>query len=274
MSLYYDSITTAHPMISWTYCPYNQIKKMQQKELYLYIVFFIFCHSILIGQINMIKYENKIVVDENEIRKAFSKEDDSLSLNDSSSIKLENMFVEFIKNKSGYNSTYYFNDTIVRYMDTDEKEDEVFYYINPIDASWTRYYTDRKGIIKYTETKYAPSDDWKLTYSIEVDRGDKKNILGYECYKVVIVENRKSISEGWEESCTYECYVTDDLNLPFNCTELIWEKVLNKTPLEIVYYLNHIPNSKEYKTAIEIKLDLPEDILKLPDYFKNAIKAN
>ena len=247
---------------------------MQQKELYLYIVFFIFAHSILIGQINMIKYENKIIVDENEFSEAISMGADSLSLNDTSIIDLENMVFELEKKWSGYTSTYYFNDTIVRYMDTDEKEDEVFYYINPIDAVWTRYFTDRKGIVKYSETKIAPSDDWKLTYSIEVDKGDKKNILGYDCYKVIIIENRKSISKGWTEGCTYECYVTDELNLPFNCTELIWERVLNKTPLEIVYYLNHLPNSKEYKTAIEIKLDLPEDVLKLPEYFKNAFKAN
>ena len=143
-----------------------------------------------------------------------------------------------------------------------------------IAYSWGNvYYTDKNGIIKFSKTKFKSSEDWILEYTISIDKTDKKIILGYDCYKVKIVENRESIMDGWIDGCTYECYVTDELNLPFNCTELIWERVLDKTALEIVYYLNNLPMSKEYKKAIEIKIDVDNDFIKLPIYYQHAIKA-
>lgn len=246
---------------------------MQQIKYFIFL-FVVLCHISLKGQVNMIKYENKLLVDESEMLDVLSESQDSLLVEDTSFFDPKELVSEMVNRSNDYTSTYYFNDTIVRFISSDTVGDNAVYFIDPISSQWTRYYTDRNGVIKFTEIKINPSSDWKLSYSIEIDKSIIKNILGYECYKVVIVETRESISKGWTEGCTYECYVTDELNLPFNCTELILERVLDKTPLELIYYNHAIPSAKEWKRAIEIDFNVNVEVLRLPEVFQDAIKAN
>lgn len=252
-------------------CIQNEI--MEKISRILFITLLIFNYSVH-AQLNMIKYENNIVLDETEIENALINEQDSFLKEDTTFINLKNFAIQMAERFSPYISTYYFNDTLIRYSDNDiDSDSKNFYLIDPSNSMWTRYYTDKNGIIKFSKTKFKSSEDWKLEYTISIDKTDKKIILGYDCYKVKIVENRESIMDGWIDGCTYECYVTDELNLPFNCTELIWERILDKTALEIVYYLNNLPMSKEYKKAIEIKTGVDNDFIKLPIYYQHAIKA-
>ncbi|WAC01887.1 hypothetical protein N7U66_18820 [Lacinutrix neustonica] len=115
-------------------------------------------------------------------------------------------------------------------------------------------YTDRDSLYQCLKKKNEISKPCKsksdlqyfdeANYKIEEFPKDKKNILGYKCFKIIAKRNDEYLKH------TYEMYVTDKIKLDFNY--LINFKSLNSkylilelkrtTPMEGNYY-GYITNS-------------------------------
>jgi len=224
--------------------------------------------------VDKIVYHRKMNLDITELNDELeidSSESDSLT-NDM--VEFRDMLIEMTGNQNLLESTYIFNQDRIYYQRNKNKlsEDE-FILIDPNSLLWTHYFTDKNGNKKFRETLYLPPESWNLEYRVNINRSDKKNILGYECYKIIITEIRSDKEDNWLEEYVYECYVTGELDLPFYCVNLVWEKIVDKTPLEIKYYKKDKPNSIQIETAISITKTIDKSALEIPNKFKKATKV-
>lgn len=175
--------------------------------------------------------------------------------------------------------TYTFNNAAIKYERNRHQEPDEYIRIIPESGVIQHFYKDKKtNEAKITELclHHNPdSSDWKIKYEIEEFKSEKKMILGYECFKMNIVQTRINEKENWEYINKYELFVTDKINLPARLVIFLWEPVTELCALEIKAMDMRVPNSYSIKRAIEIKKEIEEAKLELPkEYADLLIKKN
>lgn len=123
------------------------------------------------------------------------------------------------------------NDTIWKY--TTQNDIMIGDYIR-IDAKEGSlyYHAKRDRSINYRKVNLYESN---RKYSYEEYINDKKDILGYECFKIVIrvKENSEEESPFKFGDTIYEMYVTNEIDLPIQALLNIGKKYSNIFPLEV-----------------------------------------
>jgi len=106
-----------------------------------------------------------------------------------------------------------------------------------------------------------------VQYKLDTIKTDKKNILGYECYKMKIDETIEDKEHGTEIS-TYELYVTDEIDFPFHLMNSILKPMVNKCALEFKMTDHNKGESFSIMKAIKIEKNINNNHIKLPKRFK------
>lgn len=180
-------------------------------------------------------------LDTNQLKQQFG-ELDQEALNEALTLSKE--FQAFSRNLVEHLNqqilTYYYADTtVVLERKLDKESEDEYILIHPQSGRKTIYYTHKGGWVNWVTSKifnqYTP---WEVTFEIDSFLTDRKLILGYDCYKVVVLEKRKNPSEP--ESLTnsihtrvYEMYVTDELSLPADIVCGAWAPKIRFSALEI-----------------------------------------
>lgn len=153
--------------------------------------------------------------------------------------------------------------------------DYVFFlgdYLNLINHSFS---TDNLGVKKYQEvqdnSKFLNSENWNVHYEFEFDINDRKSILDYDCFKVIVKQIR--FFNGETDCKIYELYVTDKIKIPAHIIAGWWEMVIDFCPLEITDY--NLGQKKQTYSKTEIQIIQARDVkkeLRIPDDYRHLIK--
>lgn len=128
----------------------------------------------------------------------------------------------------GYSEKLQKYDGVLRFYSTSNKSIEAIHYVNLF-----------KDIIGY---------------NIEIDKKQRKNILGYNCFKVIIVIKEEDLElEGFFGDTIWEMYVSDKINLPVHALQNFSKLLPNFFPLELSVYSSNMKDLKEIYKAVNIE---------------------
>ncbi len=89
--------------------------------------------------------------------------------------------------------------------------------------------------------------------SIEIDKNQRKKILGYDCYKVILIPKIEKIDKTIPLGDTvFEMYVTEQIDLPIHSLINIG-KLFSFFPLEVISYESNIKGLKEIHKVVKIE---------------------
>lgn len=171
---------------------------------------------------------------------------------------------------------YYVGDSLIR-MDrnTNKMSDDEFVLIAPTTKKMTTYYTSYDDKAIYTEAQLISAFiDSTMVFEVDTFLKDKKDILGYSCYKMEIIQSRKNADNELVTEKKYEMYVTDELPLSANVVTGMWQLPLNVCALEIKESTPGNLTTFIQTQATEIKKKQKNDLLDLPKKYKNAKKKS
>jgi len=171
---------------------------------------------------------------------------------------------------------YYVGDSLIR-MDrnSNKMSDDEFVLIAPTAKKMMTYYTSYDDKPTYTEAQlFNQFVDSTLVFQVDTFLKDKKNILGYSCYKIEIIRGKKNADKELIVEKKYEMYVTDELPLSANVVTGMWQLPLNICALEIRESTPENPTTFILTQATEIKKKQKNDLLNLPKKYKNAKKKS
>lgn len=114
-----------------------------------------------------------------------------------------------------------------------EGEDEVIKI--DLDKRMKRtYFTDEKGTKVVMEEWLDLKGEEVVEYTLERNEEQRKEILGYDCYKIFL--SQKVIANGKEEEYKFEMYVTDQLPFPAHILLELAAPIVTACPLEVSYF--------------------------------------
>ena len=184
--------------------------------------------------------------------------------------------INFFKNREMDNVNFhvFFNSKFCNFYR--EGFDNIFFlkdFQNLINHSFS---TDDLGVKKYQEiqwnTKFLNNVNWNVHYEFEIDKNDKKYILGYDCIKVIVKQIR--FSSGYTDIQIFELYVTDKIKLPAHVITGWWDMVIDLCPLEIIDYKEGNKKQTYSKTEIQIIESRNVDTeLRIPNDYRHLIKS-
>lgn len=186
--------------------------------------------------------------------------------------QMEKEWMAFLRKKlpeENESLTYTFNDSIIRYERQLNKisEDE-FILIEPDSGIMLLYYTDKKGRKRVNKLPMHAISEWQVQYTLDTFLSERRNILGYDCFKMLI--KQEIIGTGqYREVNIFELFVTDQLKLPARLTIPLRRPVLQLCALEVKSYNPKRPEIFLTETAIEIKKEVDSGKILLPESFKN-----
>lgn len=171
---------------------------------------------------------------------------------------------------------YYVGDSLVRLdRNTNKMSEDEFVLIAPSAKKMTTYYVSYDDKPTYSETQLVSGfTDSTLVFEVDTFLRDKKNILGYDCYKIEIVQGRKNADNELITEKKYEMYVTDELSLSANVVIGMWQLPLEVCALEIKESRPDSPTTFIHTQATEIKKKQKNDLIELPKKYKNAKKKS
>jgi|GEM_PF-6569925 len=161
----------------------------------------------------------------------------------------------------------------IRYIRPDTRPgllfDEEFILLDRNKRLMDHYtYSNEKGgelmTFEFDRTKLRDID---VVYRIDTLKSDRREILGYDCYRVVILETIRDLEYG-EEILEYDCYVTDDIDLPFHLLNTTLKPILDSCPLEMKTHHRSSGTTYSTYTAIEIN-DSDDTVIVVPKKFKD-----
>lgn len=125
-------------------------------------------------------------------------------------------------------------------------------------GDYTMILKSNSGIIHYynksKQFNYRNYDlfENRMEYKFEmnINRNDRKIILGYDCYKLILVRRDNDISMG---NTTYEMYVTDKIDLPAHSVAFGIDLQPGLSPLEVSIKESFLPSVTEVYRLIEIE---------------------
>jgi hypothetical protein len=129
-------------------------------------------------------------------------------------------------------------DTIYKYNYNDGEIAKDYQRIAPDGKVYIYHKTDRNA--PFDTTDYAN----KGTYAISYEPSDTKNIMGYLCYKVNVLEkgleDRTTFSLFLMGDMIYEMYITPSIKLPLHAVSF-YSKEFQGFPLEIKSWNKKLP---------------------------------
>ena len=137
------------------------------------------------------------------------------------------------------------NDSIWRFRKQKGKMIGDFFLIHKKNGVLS--YFDKTKTIKYKKHDLFNHND---TYQIIENRSDKKNIQGFDCYKLKIIKIDKESDLG---NTIYDMYVTNEIKLPVHSVICVTKLIPNTFPLEIRGKEEKLPGIIEFYHLIKIK---------------------
>ncbi|MFK8161425.1 MAG: hypothetical protein AB8H12_03095 [Lewinella sp.] len=113
---------------------------------------------------------------------------------------------------------------------------------------------------------------WDVNYEIDTFPEDRKEILGYDCYRMTISEHRTWVAQGYDERQHYDLYVTPALPLPFRAVGVLWQPITDLCALEIMSRNPKHPESYTKVVATGIRTDVSPKVLELPEQYRGLVK--
>jgi len=171
---------------------------------------------------------------------------------------------------------YYVGDSLIRLdRNTNKMSEDEFVLIAPSAKKMTTYYMSYDDKPIYTEAQmFSAFVDSTLVFEVDTFLRDKKNILGYSCYKIEIIQGRKNADNELITEKKYEMYVTDELSLSANVVTGMWQLPLEVCALEIKESRPESPTTFIHTQATQIKKKQKNDLLELPKKYKEAKKKS
>jgi len=171
---------------------------------------------------------------------------------------------------------YYIGDSLIRLdKNTDKMSEDELILISPLTAQMTTYYTTEEGKSTYNEAELrSPFVDSSLVYEIDTFYQDTKNILGYECYKIEVIESHNEGADHIHLIKKYEMYVTDELPLPAPIVIGIWRLPIGACALEIKESAPENPSTFILTEAVAVNKKQKNSLLELPKKYQNATKKS
>lgn len=137
------------------------------------------------------------------------------------------------------------NDTIWRHTKRKEKMIGDYFMIQK-KSGILNYYNKSKSV---NHKKYDLFSQ-KYEYEISENRKDRKEIKGYDCFKLTIIKFNKESDLG---NTTYEMYVTNKINLPIHTVINLTKLVPNTFPMEIKISEEKLSGMTEFYKLIKIE---------------------
>jgi hypothetical protein len=137
------------------------------------------------------------------------------------------------------------NDSIWRYRKQNGKMIGDFFLIDKNKGILS--YFDKSKTINYKNHNLFSHDD---KYQILEDKTDKKNIQGFECYKLEVIKIDKKSDLG---NTNYEMYVTNEIELPVHSVINLTKFIPNTFPLEIKVREEKLPGIIEFYQLIKVE---------------------
>jgi len=171
---------------------------------------------------------------------------------------------------------YYVGDDLIRFdRNTNKMSEDEFVLIAPSAKKKTTYYMSYDEKPTYAETQLVSGfTDSTLVFEVDTFLRDKKDILGYSCYKIEIIQGRENTDNELITEKKYEMYVTDELPLSANVVTGMWQLPLEVCALEIKESTPDNSTTFIHTQATEIKKKQKNDVLELPKKYKDAKKKS
>ena len=137
------------------------------------------------------------------------------------------------------------NDSVWRYK---KLKGEMIgdYVMIPKDNGILHYY-DRSKSINYSKSDLFGGN---YEYEVSVNRKDRKEIKGFNCFKLTLVRFDEESDFG---NTIYEMYVTDQINLPIHSVINVGKFLPETFPMEIKLFEEKLPGLVEQYELIEIE---------------------
>lgn len=171
---------------------------------------------------------------------------------------------------------YYVGESLIRLdRNTNKMSDDEFVLIAPAERKMKTYYTAFDDKPTFTEKQLASAGvDSTMVYEVDTLLKDTKNILGYQCHKIIITEIHRAGADHEHIVKKYEMYVTDELPLSANVVMGMWQVPVDICALEIRESHPDTPSTFILTQATEINKKQKNDLLELPRKFKTAKKKS
>ena len=134
--------------------------------------------------------------------------------------------------------TYTLTDSgIIMQQKGDPALSKTIYTYRPDSLDYKITEVDAHGVAKSTtliNKDYRKGPTWEVVYVVERKPDDRKQILGYDCYKIILTEKRVVLSSQEIISRKMEMYVTDKIKLPGYIIAGLYDNVIKECPLELV----------------------------------------
>ena len=137
------------------------------------------------------------------------------------------------------------NDSIWRHTKQNGKMIGDYFMINR--SNGILYYYDKSKSVNYRKYDlFAQNDE----YIVTENRKDRKDIKGFDCYKLTLI--RKDLESDLGNT-VYEMYVTELIDLPAHSVINLTKQISNIFPMEIKVSEKNLPGMTESYELIEIK---------------------
>ena len=137
------------------------------------------------------------------------------------------------------------NDSVWRY--TKQKGEMIGNYLLILKNSGILHYFDKTKSVNYRKYDLFRKND---EFEIFTDRKDRKEIQGYNCFKLRLVKFDEESDFG---NTIYEMYVTEEIDLPVHSVINMGEFIPNTFPMEIRVSEEKLTGMADLYELIEIE---------------------
>lgn len=156
---------------------------------------------------------------------------------------LKKMIQEKIQDGAREAYEYYFEDNLVRIIRPGTSKPSVLHFHKLKEMEELVFSTNVEPVkVDTIRMNFRVNPEWHVEYTIDTFLDDRKNILGFDCHKVVLQEYRNV--SGREYRTRYEMYVTPAINFPSHVVAGLYDQVQNDCALEV--RVTDLRNEKSY----------------------------
>lgn len=152
-----------------------------------------------------------------------------------------------------------------------KRSDDEWIWIDPQTSAMKHFYMDPHGRAMWNEFHlHRDPPGWELEHYLDFNPSERKEILGYDCFKLMLTEVRTDKIAGTSTTKTYELFVTDALELPLSLVIPLAAPVTDLCALAIKTFRSKMPNSYGLMYATAIEQNLEHELLQKPDQYEQA----
>ncbi len=187
-------------------------------------------------------------------------------------IDTEKLISKLTPNEKEEKHFYTIADDQIRYRRNLTKSSSLFneewISIDRNSRTMNHYYISKDKSSKVTKFPLDRTTfrDIKVTYETKEDKNDKKIILGYECFRVIVTETIIDAEYGTEVKI-YDMYVTNQIDLPFHLLNTTLKQTIDSCPLQLSTFRKDKENSFSIMKAVEIRRSVMCNEIQIPQRF-------